>query len=414
MCCETGATHNARVNRHIQMIGTSPDARSGIAAVVEVYKAHGLFQRWNLRYLSTHADGGKLRKAALALASWLRFCGALLAGRISLLHVLIASNASFWRKSLFAWPAKWAGVPVVLHVHCGKVSDFYRNASAPARGLIRALLRNADSVMALSPQWRDGLAQIEPAARLRVVPNPVLLPEKRAALRGNRPTVVFLGMLTEAKGALDLLRAWPAVLERVPDARLVLGGAGDLEGLRSQAEASGIGHAVELPGWVRGEEKAALLQSAWVFTLPSHAEALPMSVLEAMAAGVPVVASNVGGIPLAVDEGVSGLLVEPRDQASLARAIADLLDDPARRIAMGRAAREKVARAFSCEAVLPQMEAVWSALLKTRPAPRIESRSIPLPRSTPSGSLQESSPRCASGRRRSREARRPSCAGRRS
>jgi glycosyltransferase involved in cell wall biosynthesis len=378
------------------MIGTSPGARSGIAAVVEVYEAHGLFRRWNVRYLATHADGGKLRKAALALTSWLRFCGALLAGRVALLHVLIASNASFWRKSLFAWPARLAGVPVVLHVHCGKVTDFYAGASAPARWLIRALLRHADAVLALSPQWRDGLAQIEPAARLRVVPNPVLLPDKRAALRGNRPTVLFLGMLTEAKGALDLLRAWPAVLERVPDARLVLGGAGDLEGLRAQAEAMGVGHAVELPGWVRDEAKAALLQGAWVFSLPSHAEALPMSVLEAMAAGVPAVASNVGGIPLAVQHGVTGLLVEPRDEASLARSIADLLDDPARRIAMGHAAREKVAREFSCEAVLPPMEAIWAALLKRAPS---SATVIPLPRSRPSGSLQESSPRSASGRR---------------
>jgi glycosyltransferase involved in cell wall biosynthesis len=277
-------------------------------------------------------------------------------------------------------------------VHCGKVSHFYQSASPPARWLIRALLRHADAVLALSPQWRDGLAQIEPAARLRVAPNPVLVPAARAPLRGNRPTVVFLGMLTEAKGALDLLRAWPAVLERVPDARLVLGGAGDIDGLRAQAEAMGIGHAVELPGWVRGEEKAALLQSAWVFTLPSHAEALPMSVLEAMAAGIPVVASNVGGIPLAVEHGVGGLLVAPRDGASLAESIADLLADPARRIAMGRAAREHVAREFSSDAVLPALEALWGALLKP-------GRPTPLPRSRPSGSLQESSPRSASGRR---------------
>ena len=86
-----------------------------------------------------------------------------------------------------------------------------------------------------------------------------------------------------------------------------------------------------------------------------------MALLEAMAAGVPVVATRVGGIPDVVTDGSNGLLVESRDTAALARAIAALLDEPGERTRLGRAARRRVAESFSVEAVLPQVEQLWSA-----------------------------------------------------
>lgn len=352
-----------RMRQQIIVLGTAPDARSGIAAVVQVYMAHGLFRRWNARYLPTHADGDKLAKARIAARSWLVFLGLLLARRVALLHVLLASNASFWRKALFVLPARLAGVPYVVHLHCGKFGAFYDGAFPWTRALVRSLLGGARTVAALSQQDYELLARIQPASSLVTIPNPVLLPEQAAPLCEGRPTVLFLGMFLPAKGVYDLLEAWPEVLRAVPAARLVLCGAGQEDAVRRHVERLGIGDSVEMPGWISGRAKDALIRAAWVFALPSHAEALPMSLLECMAAGVPAVACDVGGIPGAVTPGVSGELVTPRDVPALAQALARLLSDHERRQAMGRAARARLEELYAADTVVPKLDALWRAAI---------------------------------------------------
>jgi glycosyltransferase involved in cell wall biosynthesis len=348
------------MSKEIVMIGTAPETRSGISAVVNVYQSHGLFERWRVAYLATHTDGGKAAKALAAAKGWVAFMARLATGRVALLHVLGSSGPSFWRKALFIVPAHLAGVPYVFHVHCGRFVEFYRGCGTLGRALIRAVFRNARCVAALSDEWRDALAAIAPA-RFAVVPNPVEVPSWQACLNGAPPTVLFLGVLSEAKGVQDLLRAWPDVLKAIPQARLVLGGTGGEQQARALAETLGIAECVSMPGWVVGNEKTALLRKAWVFALPSHYEALPMSVLEAMAAGLPVVASRVGAIPRALEDGKSGVLVAPGDVNRLAQALIGLLFDARRRHAMGRAARTRALEEFSADVMVPRLEALWRA-----------------------------------------------------
>lgn len=342
----------------ILMIGPAREVRGGISAIVNVYFGHGLFERWPAEYLATQCDGSKLRKAWKAATSWIAFMARLLAGRVAMLHVHIASDASFWRKSLFILPAHLLRVPYLLHMHGGNFIEFYRGRSAPVRAFIRWLYRHACRVIALSEEWRAPLEEMAPGSRVVVIPSPVEIPQWRAALDGDPPTVVFLGVIKARKGVHDLLRAWPAVRAAVPGARLVLAGVGDTEEALALARELGIADFVETPGWVLGEAKHELLRRAWAFALPSHVEALPMSVLEAMAAGVPVVATHVGGIPMAVDA-ESGVLLEPHDVGALEAALIELLRDEGKRMAMGHAARERARRQFSADALVPRLEQAW-------------------------------------------------------
>jgi glycosyltransferase involved in cell wall biosynthesis len=118
---------------------------------------------------------------------------------------------------------------------------------------------------------------------------------------------------------------------------------------------------------VRDSAKERLLRGAWALALPSHVEALPMAVLESLAAGVPVVATRVGAIPSAVEDGRAGLLVAPRDVGALSAALVRLLGDAGLRKAMGRAARQRALEEFSSEVVVPRVEALWREI-----APRQE------------------------------------------
>jgi glycosyltransferase involved in cell wall biosynthesis len=179
--------------------------------------------------------------------------------------------------------------------------------------------------------------------------------------------VLFIAWLQQEKGVLDLLAAMPRVLRAVPEASFVVAGRGIAggetpESLRALAARLGVEGALRLPGWVTGPAKSVLLREADLFVLPSYVEALPVGVLEAMACGVPVVATRVGGVPDVIEDGVHGLLVEPGDPEGLARAMIALLSDDALRERVQQAAHRQVQARYSTRAVLAELEALYRDL----------------------------------------------------
>jgi glycosyltransferase involved in cell wall biosynthesis len=139
--------------------------------------------------------------------------------------------------------------------------------------------------------------------------------------------IVFLGRLGPRKGVPELLTALASSQLRNRAWRATLAGDGDVDTYLALAAELGLDGRIVFPGWVDTEAVVHLLAEAHMLVLPSHAEGLPMSVLEAFAAGVPVVCTPVGGLPEVVVDGENGLLVSPGDAASLERAILGLLED---------------------------------------------------------------------------------------
>ena len=353
-----------RKTARIVMVGTALGTQGGVSSVVHVLKEGGLFERCGIDYIATHTDGGALRKLATAIIGWFRCTARLLGGRVAALHVHTASRASFWRKLLFILPAFALGVPIILHLHGAEFRRFYSEESpALVRRLIRYVFEKAARVIVLSEGWKAWVSSAFPQARVVRIYNPVLLPELTAFEARESSTLLFLGRLGARKGALDLIEAMAVIRESFSGARLCIGGDGDVAGARRRAAALGLTGQVELLGWVRGAEKLVLLKSATIYVLPSYNEGLPMGVLEAMSAGLPVVSTPVGGIPEAVTDGVEGYLVQPGDINRLSDCIDRLLGDAELRRRMGQAGRMKVERLFSADVVLPQFEAVYAEVL---------------------------------------------------
>ncbi len=348
--------------RQIVMLGTAFETKGGISSVVNAYRAGGLFERWPVRYLATHQEGGALSKSALAAASFLRFAGLILTRRVAAVHVHSASRASFWRKSPFLLLAFLSARPVIFHLHGGGFREFFERDCGPlGRAWVRTVLRKAAHVFVLSPRWAAWVRTVAPTTRLQVIPNPAPVVKARHEKIANAdPMLLFLGAIIEKKGVFDLLKAVAGLCERYPRLRLVLAGTGAAESLvKARANLLGISDQVELPGWVDAQARDECLAQADVFVLPSYFEGLPMSVLEAMAAGLPTIASDVGGIPEVIAHGADGLLIVPGDVADLMRCIDKLLADPALRASMGKAAQRKVERCFGLERILAQIEAVY-------------------------------------------------------
>jgi glycosyltransferase involved in cell wall biosynthesis len=147
----------------------------------------------------------------------------------------------------------------------------------------------------------------------------------------------------------------------IPGLRVICAGEGDVEAVAERARGLGLSDAVTFPGWVGGAEKEAWLQSATVFVLPSYAEAMPMALLEAMAAGVPTLSTAVGGIPDVVTDGVNGILIAPGDVAALERQLRRLLEDRKLASRLAAAARDTVRLRFAADRVLARLERVYAA-----------------------------------------------------
>jgi glycosyltransferase involved in cell wall biosynthesis len=255
------------------------------------------------------------------------------------------------------------GKPIIFHLHGSEFQLFAEQRCGPlGRSLIRFALCKSARVIALSPQWKTWLENFAPGCRVRVIPNLVVMPPVPRSRPREAYTLLFLGCLGERKGIYSLLEAIALLHPRFPRLRLLAGGDGELERVAARAKALGIANAVEILGWVTGEQKDKLLSAATVYVLPSHNEGLPMGVLEAMSWGLPVVTTPVGGIPEAVTHGVEGFLVQPGDVPKLAEAISKLLVDPERRERMGIAARERVEKQFAAEVIIPQLEALYREL----------------------------------------------------
>ncbi|MES2901038.1 MAG: glycosyltransferase [Pseudomonadota bacterium] len=312
--------------KSVVMIGPSPLSRGGMASVIALLLRHGYCDNPRCRFIASQVDGSTLRKACRAGAACCQFIGLLLAGRVGLLHVHVASGMSFWRKSVFISLALMFGVPVLFHLHGGEFIDFVeRRLSGWRRSLACGLVARCAGALALTAESAHWLRQRCRLAKVDVFPNPI---DCAAAMpRTPAREVLFIGRLERKKGVFDLLDSFPAVLLTHPTARLILAGEGNKDAVLAHARHLGIADRIVLPGWVGDIERAALLARAAVFVLPSWHEQMPIVVLEAMAAGTPVVATAVGAIPEMLLYGGVGKLVPARDSAKLASAILCIMDD---------------------------------------------------------------------------------------
>ena len=351
--------------RSVLMVGTDLAGKGGIRAVVQGYLDGGLFERFSGTYIVTHRYGSAWTKLTAAVGGWWRVARALRKLDAPLLHVQMASRASFWRKSIVCLMARAAGRPYLVHLHGGEFGQFYHEESGPLRRrYIRYVLANAALVIAVSEIWRERLLKICPAAHVEVLTNAVKLPDLRQRRAGlvaadGAQTVLFLGDVNHSKGAFDLLRAFARMSPSFPHLRLVFGGVGELAEIRRLAQELGVAAQVECLGWLDAAHKQSEFATATVFALPSYAEGMPMALLEALSWEIPAIATPVGGIPQVVATGRNGLLIAAGDIDGLAAAMTRLMNDPAWREQLGAAGRATIEAGFALDATLARLAQIY-------------------------------------------------------
>ncbi len=257
-------------------------------------------------------------------------------------------------------------VPLAIGLHG---SDVFLAERSPVRSLVRRVLRRARLLTGCSPELVERVRRLGfEGERWRVIPYGVDSAKFRPREAGEggargrlgipEEAVVALGVgrMVTKKGFHVLVEALPGLLERAPRLHLVLAGGGDrLEELK-RAAAPWPGR-VHFPGAVPHDDLPELFRAADLFVLPAvhdpqgNVDGLPNVILEAMASGLPVVASDISGIPLAVEHEATGLLVPEGRVGPLAEALARLAADPDLRARMGQAGRRKVERELTWDVV---------------------------------------------------------------
>jgi phosphatidylinositol alpha-mannosyltransferase len=275
---------------------------------------------------------------------------------------------------------------VLRHSNAINVGTFHAFRNTPltyfySKPILRPFFKKLHGHITVSSAAREFVGEYFPAD-YRVIPNGIDFPRffnRYPALPefdDARPTVLFVGRLEKRKGLKFLLRAWSKVLERQPDARLVVVGRGrPLEGYRRFAARQGwTPRDVVFAGYVPSEDLPRYYQACDVFCAPNTGqESFGIVLLEAMAAGAPIVASDIPGYRDVVSNGVQGLLVEPQNPGALADGICRLLANPEVRASMRRAGQAK-AQAYDWPTVATQVLDYYSEVLERREAEPLPQR----------------------------------------
>lgn len=355
----------------IAVVGPLPPPFGGIAnqtrQLAELLRGEGAeveLVQSNRAYSPEWVSGVRVVRAIFRLVPYLvRLWRA--AGRADLLHVMANSGRS-WH--LFAVPAIWIAklrrVPAVVNYRGGEAESFLAR-SAP---IVRATLAQA-SALAVPSRFLHEIF-MRHGVPSEIVPNIIdssrFRPAEVTADRPRQPHVVIARNLEAIYDISTGLRAFRQVVLAMPDARLTVAGSGpERSTLEALARELGISHAVRFPGQIDRDAMAELYRSATVALNPARIDNMPNFVLEALASGLPVISTRVGGVPYIVKDGVTALLVDAGDAEAMAAAVIRVIRDGDLAATLVAAGLEEV-RAYVWSNVRDRWAAVYQAALEGR------------------------------------------------
>lgn len=346
----------------ILMLGPSLDVKGGITSVEKLILQF-INPPINIKLIPTFAQGSAKTNILVFLKAIITLFTTLLTGQGDIIHVHFAERGSTIRKVILIIIALIFGKPIILHAHGATYQEFYAGLPPIIQKILANLMRKSSKLIALSQSWHDYYLQTWKMTDDQVVilNNPVEIPPHNPnRSEYQQIKFVFLGRIGrrggaldqmksvmsfpgQDKGAFDLIRAFSNLHEiQRNQAELILAGNGDIESAQKLVHDLGMSEKITIYSWLNPEERDKILAEASVFILPSYNEGLPMSMLEAMAWGLAIITTPVGGIPEVIINGENGLLVEPGNQAQITQAMGKLIDDKNLRLKLGEKARNDV------------------------------------------------------------------------
>ena len=348
--------------KKICMIVQDPMVKGGIAAVVNGYYGSELEKKYNVTYVQSYRDGNKWQKLFKAIKAYFRFAGIMLIHKPDIVHMHTSFGASFYRQIPFIYMSSWRKVPVINHIHGPEFDVFFEQASEKKKKLIRKIYNKCAVLITLSEEWKKNFLQVVSEDKIRVIENYSILAKNLDWTKKEWKHVLFLGAINKRKGCYDMPSVIKKVVSVVPYVKFIIAGDGELDQLKELAQKENVMNNCVFPGWVRDKHKDLLLRECGVFFLPSYNEGMPMAILDAMGYGMPVVSTNVGGIPKIVLNKTNGFVCSPGDVDGMADALIQLLSDDNLCRKMGEASIELIKEKYTLSRHFERLFALYESV----------------------------------------------------
>lgn len=309
----------------VLMCGNHPQNKGGMTSVINQIKAYD-WKKENIKiiFIPTYKPGKKVTKTVFFGYSYLKILWQMIINKPDIVHMHMSYKGSFVRKYYIHILCKFFGVKDIIHLHGSEFEKWYYSSNEYIKKKIRKLLEEVSCVIVLGEEWEKVIRKITPDARIETISNGIKIPSKTVSWRKDKCEVLFLGVLILRKGVTDLLKAISLLdkKNRIGNMHFTIAGTGsEEERLKYECRKLNIEKVVTFVGWIDGEKKKYYLENSQIMVSPSYNEGLPISILEAISYGMPVVSTDVGDISHVVRNNKNGILVKPGDIDGLAEAL---------------------------------------------------------------------------------------------
>lgn len=377
---------NARVSKKsVLLIGpmSEPPITGGIATGINMMLDSGLRKKYNFIFFNR----AKQRLAKGSIIQGMKRQWIIITELISLIrkhrpyivHVKTSSYMNLFTSGFYIFIAKCFSRKTILQIHGGGFASWYNDSSRAQKFLIRTTLHLPDRIFALSSFWGQFLAKLTPRTKIAIVPNGVRVNDFKVKENKvdstthvtERTRILFIGApsikANVEKGIYDVLKGFQYVCESEKEVLLMVAGFEDslnnseIVDLMKEHQ---FKENIQFLGIICGQSKVQAFRKADIFVLPSYYENMPNTILEAMAAGLPVISSAVGAIPELIEEGVNGFLIQPGDYRKLSEKMIQLLESPDLRWRMGENNRTKVKSSYDFEIIAEMIDKEYCELIQ--------------------------------------------------
>lgn len=301
------------------------DKYGGMGAVIKTYGE--MFTEFH--FIPTHDSVSKLGFIYFLKSLFLIILTLIRNKSILIVHIHTASNGSFFRKSIVVLISKLFQKKVLLHIHGGGFIKFY-NLNILISYYIQFIFNISDLIICLSPDWKNQLSFITTLTPFVVLSNPVQdINVNRLKRDTSTLKLLYIGAINHNKGIFKLVDYISTnTYFQTGKIHLSIAGIGDVNTLNDKTFAIHSSNRINYLGWISKAEKTDLLLSHDILILPSFYEGLPVSILEALSAQMPVISTRVGAIPDVVKPGLNGWLFDPTDFNQLDAILKETFDNP--------------------------------------------------------------------------------------
>ncbi|HGQ5356488.1 TPA: glycosyltransferase family 4 protein [Streptococcus pneumoniae] len=340
-------------------------SKGGMSAVIRDLTYSPLLSGdFDITAYQSFIDGSLVTRLTYSSYALLKFV--VHSGNYDIYHIHTATRGSCWRKLLYLKLLKSKNKKAILHIHGAEFQIFYDSLPEYKKNKVREMLELSDYVIVLSQTWYDFFSNININAKIVIVENGVdtsFYVEKKKSITSNN--FLFLGRMGKRKGAYDLIDAMNQAVAINPNLHLTMAGDGELEDIRQKISNLNLTDHITIYDWVNQRDKKILFQANQTLILPSYNEGLPMAILEAMASGLAIISTPVGGIPEIIHED-NGWLIQPGDISQLSNIILEASYNPDVVSLMGSNNHKLVEEKYSFHSMHGKIKKIYNTLLEAK------------------------------------------------